>query len=474
MKKIKKTLSLLLLLVLSLAQVGNVKADGTKGTITINNAIVNETYSIYRILDLETYDAQKNHYIYRANSKWEAFINDANKGGKYLEAKHENGNTYYVWKENADKVKFTEEAIAYAKAKPIETEASKKATSTTVQFTELDLGYYLVSSSVGSLLHLTTTNPNGAINEKNTIKPEVDKEVKENSTGVYGKENDATIGDTVEFKSTITTGAGFKDYVLYDNMSTGLTLNPDSIKAYVIVNNNEVAIDEQYYTVKTNVDGYTFTVTFKNEFIAKQPRNTKIVVKYTATLNENATIEGNGNTNETHLEYDNGTTETKTTTTYTYKFNLKKTDADENEIEGAEFKLYYKDNKDNKDKEILVVLENEADSIYRVAVAGETGVTIKVGHATIKGLDAGTYYLEEVVSPEGYNKLTSKVKVEVKGKNNDNSFHINDISVVNYTGSLLPETGGIGTMLFITFGLILILGFGLLLVTKLRAYKANI
>lgn len=468
MKKIKKILSLLLLLVLSLAQVGNVKADGTKGTITINKAIVNETYSIYRILDLETYDAQNNHYIYRANSKWEAFINDASKGGKYLEAKNENGNTYYVWKENADKVKFTEEAIAYAKANSIEAEAFKKATSTTVQFTELDLGYYLVSSSVGSLLHLTTTNPNGAINEKNTIKPEVDKEVKENSTGVYGKENDATIGDTVEFKSTITTGAGFKDYVLYDNMSTGLTLNTGSIKAYVIDNNDEVAIDEQYYTVNENVAGYTFTVTFKNEFIAKQPRNTKIVVKYTATLNEKATIEGNGNTNETHLKYGNDTTETKTTTTYTYKFNLKKTDADENEIKGAEFKLY----KDNK--EILVVLENEADSIYRVAVAGEAGVTIKVGHATIKGLDAGTYYLEEVVSPEGYNKLTSKQEVEVKGKNNDNSFHINDISVVNYTGSLLPETGGIGTMLFITFGLILILGFGLLLVTKLRAYKANI
>lgn len=468
MKKIKKTLSLLLLLVLSLAQVGNVKADGTKGTITINNAIVNETYSIYRILDLETYDAQNNHYIYRANPKWQAFINDASKGGKYLEAKNENGSTYYVWKENADQVKFTEEAIAYANANSTETEASKKATSTTVQFTELDLGYYLVSSSVGSLLHLTTTNPNGEINEKNTIKPEVDKEVKENSTGVYGKENDATIGDTVEFKSTITTGAGFKDYVLYDKMSTGLTLNPGSIKAYVIDNNDEVAIDEQYYTVNTNVDGYTFTVTFDNEFIAKQPRNTKIVVKYTATLNENATIEGTGNTNETNLKYDNGTTETKTTTTYTYKFNLKKTDADEKEIEGAEFKLY----KDNK--EILVVLENEADSIYRVAVGNEAGVTIKVGHATIKGLDAGTYYLEEVVSPEGYNKLTSKQKVEVKGKNNDNSFHINDISVVNYTGSLLPETGGIGTMLFITFGLILILGFGLLLVTKLRAYKANI
>lgn len=462
MKKIKKILSLLLLLVLSLAQVGNVKADGTKGTITINNAIVNETYSIYRILDLETYDAQNNHYIYRANTKWQAFINDASKGGKYLEAKNKNGNTYYVWKENADQVEFTEEAIAYAKANPIEAEAFKTATSTTVKFTELDLGYYLVSSSVGSLLHLTTTNPNGEINEKNTIKPDVDKEVKEN-TGSYGKENDATIGDTVEFKSTITTGAGYTDYILYDKMDNGLTLNANSIKAYI----NEVAIEESNYTVNTKVEGYTFTVTFTDEFIAKQPINTKIVVKYTATLNENAIIEGDGNINETNLKYGNDTTATKKTTTYTYKFNLKKTDADEKEIEGAEFKLYDKNN-----NEIKVVLKE--GTTYRVAVEGETGVTIKAGHAEIEGLDAGTYYLEEVVSPEGYNKLTSKVKVEVKGKNNDNSFHINDISVVNYTGSLLPETGGIGTMLFITFGLILILGFGLLLVTKLRAYKANI
>ena len=68
-------------------------------------------------------------------------------------------------------------------------------------------------------------------------------------------------------------------------MSTGLTLNSDSIKAYVIVNNNEVAINKDYYNVNTNVEGYTFTVTFDNEFIAKQPRNTNIVVKYTATLN---------------------------------------------------------------------------------------------------------------------------------------------------------------------------------------------
>lgn len=468
MKKIKKTLSLLLLLVLSLVQVNSVKAEGV-GTITINKAIVNETYSIYRILDLETYDVQNNHYIYRANSNFEAFITDATKGGKYLEGKNENGNTYYVWKENADKVKFTEEALAYAKTNNITPVEAKTANSTTVEFEKLDLGYYLVSSSVGSLLHLTTTNPNGVINEKNTQTPDVDKEVKENSTGKYGKVNDATIGDTIEFKSTITTGAGYTDYILYDKMSTGLTLNANSIKAYVIANNNEVAIETSNYTVNTNVEGYTFTVTFDNAFIANQPIGTKIVVKYTATLNKNAVIEGDGNSNETNLKYGDETTDTKKTTTYTYAFNLKKTDKDGNELEGAEFKLYDKDN-----KEILVVLKDSTTNTYRVAVKGETGVTIKAGYAIIEGLDAGKYLLEEVVNPVGYNKLTSKVEIEINAKNENNTYTRNTATVINYTGGQLPETGSTGTILFVTLGTILILGFGLLLVTKLRAYKANI
>ena len=428
MKKIKKTLSLLLLLVLSLVQVNSVKAEGV-GTITINKAIVNETYSIYRILDLETYDVQNNHYIYRANSNFEAFITDATKGGKYLEGKNENGNTYYVWKENADKVKFTEEALAYAKTNKIKPVEAKTANSTTVEFEKLDLGYYLVSSSVGSLLHLTTTNPNEVINEKNTQTPDVDKEVKENSTGKYGKVNDATIGDTIEFKSTITTGAGYTDYILYDKMSTGLTLNANSIKAYVIANNNEVAIETSNYTVNTNVEGYTFTVTFDNAFIAKQPIGTKIVVKYTATLNKNAVIEGDGNSNETNLKYGDETTDTKKTTTYTYAFNLKKTDKDGNELEGAEFKLYDKDN-----KEILVVLKDSTTNTYRVAVKGETGVTIKAGYAIIEGLDAGKYLLEEVVNPVGYNKLTSKVEIEINAKNENNTYTRNTATVINYTG----------------------------------------
>lgn len=463
MKTIKRIFSLLLAFVFAIVQVNPVNADDNTGSITINKAVVNETYKIYKILDLETYDAVNNHYIYRANSNFKAFLDDANLGLKYLDKKNENGDAYYVWKENANEKEFAKEALAYAEENNIAS-TYKKATSTTVKFEGLSLGYYLVNSSVGTLLHLTTTNPDGVVNEKNTVVPDVDKDVKENSTGEYGKENDAKIGDTVEFKSTIIIGAGYSDYVLYDNMSAGLTLNSDSIKLYV----NDTLVDSNNYTVDTSVRGYTFVVTFDNDYIASLPRNTKIEVKYTAILNKDAVIEGDGNINETYLKYGNAVTDTKKTTTYTYSFNLKKTDKDGNELTGAEFKLYDKNN-----NEIAVVYDKET-STYRVAEAGETGETIKVGHAVIEGLDNDTYYLEEVVSPVGYNKLTSRVEFTVNKKESNKTYVRSEVTVKNYTGSQLPETGGTGTILFVTFGLTLVLVFGVLLVTKLRAYKENI
>ena len=94
-----------------------------------------------------------------------------------------------------------------------------------------------------------------------------------------------------------------------------------------------------------------------------------------------------------------------------------------------------------------------------------------MGKATIEGLDKDSYKLKEVVSPEGYNKLTSPVEFRVNGKTNVTIIERTLVNVINYTGSELPETGGIGTKLFITSGLSLVLICGLVLVTKLRLYK---
>ena len=461
MKNIKKLFGLLFAFVFALVQVN----AANNGTITINKAVVDETYSIYRVLDLETYDKTNNHYIYRANEKFEAFITST-EGQKYLEARNENGATYYVWKTGADVVEFSKAALAYAKANNVIPVDSKKATSTTVKFDKLSLGYYLVDTTTGSLLNLTTTNPDAVIDEKNTVVPKVDKDVKEDSTGNYGKTNDATIGDTIEFKATITTGAGFTKYVLRDTMSAGLTFNANS----VVVKVGTTTVDTSNYTVTSGKDGYTFVVEFKDSYIVTLPKNTKIEVYYTATLNENAVVEGNGNPNELDLAYgENNTTDKVKTTTYTYAFDLVKNDKDKNQLEGAKFKLL-----DKTGKEIKVVLVDVTKNIYRVAVGNEEGVLIVVGKATIGGLDADEYQLEEVEAPVGYNKLTSTVKFTITGKNGNNTYERVSNEVINYTGSQLPETGGIGTTLFLTLGSILVIGFGLLLVTKLRVYKENI
>ena len=458
MKSIKKLICMLFMLVLSVVNV----SAAEKGTITINKAIVNESYNIYKVLDLETYDKVNNHYIYRAASGWETFLDGAT---DYLEARNENGDKYYVWKDGVDKSRakeFAEKAYKYAKDNNITPTMTKKANSTSVKFDNLDLGYYLVDSSVGALLHLTTTNPTATVNEKNTLNPNVDKNVLENSTGEYGKENDDIIGSTINYKSTITTGAGYGSYVLYDKMDAGLTFNSNS----VIVKIGDDVVDVNNYEVKTNVTDYTFVIEFNDEFILKQPKNTNIDVYYTATLNKDAIIEGDGNINETFLKYGNNiTTDKKKTITYTYAFEIIKTNKEGVELTGAEFILL-----DKLGNEIKVILKDEETKTYRIATENEIGVNIKAGKATIEGLDKDSYKLKEVVSPEGYNKLTSPVEFSVNGKTND-TIERTRVNVINYTGSELPETGGIGTKLFITSGLSLVLICGLVLVTKLRLYK---
>lgn len=468
MKNIKKLFGLLFAFVFALVQVN---AAGN-GSITINKAVVNETYSIYRVLDLETYDKTNNHYIYRANADFKAFV-ESTEASAYLEAKNENGNTYYVWKGDKTDTRvqaFAKLAFAYAEKNSVEPVASTKATSTTVEFKNLDLGYYLMSSTTAEkdtrLLSLTTTNPSAITREKNTLTPDVDKEVEEK--GTYGKTNDASIGDTVNFKATITVGAGYTDYKLRDKMSAGLTFNANS----VVVKVNNTVVDSSNYTVRTDVSGYTFVIEFKNEYIVALPKNTVITVTYSAILNENAIVEGEGNPNVLDLAYGDTNTPEKKTITYSYAFDVIKIDGKEQtQLTGAEFRLYDAKTGGN---EIKVVLVDATSNTYRVARANETGVTIKAGKATILGLDAGTYYLEEVVAPTGYNKLTSRVEIIISKINNDKTFRRFITNVENYTGSQLPETAGIGTTLFLTLGSILVIGFGLLLVTKLRVYKENI
>lgn len=473
MKNIKKLFSSILVLVVSLTSIMGLNA--ATGTITVNNAVVGQNYSIYRILELESYDKTNNNYIYRANSTWSGFVSTAT---DYLVAKSENGATYYTWKKGASESEFAKKALEYANSNSIDALSTKTATTTQVKFTGLSLGYYLVNSSVGSILHLTSTDPDGIVNEKNSLTPDIKKEVKEDSTGKFGSTNDASINDVVYFETTVTTGASYGSYKIYDKMDAGLTLNSSSIKLYTrnVVNGKDVdtLVDSTNYTINLSETGYTFSVSISDAYVSIQPVGTKLVLKYDAIVNENAVIEGSGNNNETYLTFGNDSeTDKKKTTTYVYAFDLVKVDGNDKEkklLNGAEFKLYASDGTTL----INVVLKDATKNIYRVAVGNETGVTIKAGSAIIEGLDKDTYYLEEVVAPVGFNPLSSKVQFNVTAKSTDNTVARTKVTVENYSGEKLPETGGTGTLMFVTCGSVLVLAFGLILVTKLRAYKENI
>lgn len=471
----KKLLNLVLVVCLLLIGMMPVFAENN-GKITITNAENGKTYKIYEILHLESYNAEKNAFAYKANAKWKDFV-ESETGKKYFVT---DAQGYVTWKENASVEELAKEAIKYAQEKNIAAEDSKTATTTgALEFTNLDLGYYLVDSTMGALCGLTTTKPSTNVIEKNTP-PTIEKEVKEDSTGNYGESNTAQIGDTIEFKTTINVKKGAKNYKLVDEMTTGLTLNQNSI---VIKVGDKTLTKDTDYTLTTTEHG--FTIEFKNTYLETITENTKIVVTYSALLNENAVIGnitdkeyGEGNDNRTTLEYgDKHKTEYDETRTYTFSFDLVKTDSTKIQLEGAEFILL------DKEKKLISVIKVEGkDNTYRIALEGETGVNIVAGHVTIEGLDEDIYYLREVKQPDGYNKLATDVEVKMsannnpaktKTENNIITYVEGGIQVVNTTGAELPSTGGFGTFMFILMGTLTVLACGILLTTKLRISKIS-
>ena len=122
------------------------------GKITINNAIEGQKYTIYRILELESYDVTNNHYAYKSTAAWKNFLEGEGIKDTYVII----DGKYVTWKDGADAAEFAKEALKYAKTKNLSNNGNKIATTTAattttpVVFENLPLGYYLVDSSVGA------------------------------------------------------------------------------------------------------------------------------------------------------------------------------------------------------------------------------------------------------------------------------------------------------------------------------------
>lgn len=480
--------------------------NNDNGTLTINNTIAGIEYKIWKIFVLESYDEQANAYSYTVAPGWEGFVE---RESNYF---HVNDDGYVTWGQSKDSSAATKakEAVAYAEANSIPPTKTAISEGTSVVFSGLNLGYYVVDSSVGSVCALTTTDPDAVINEKNTAHS-VDKQVKEytnnsDENGTWGGSNTAYTGKPVEFKSTITISGPARDLILHDYMDDGLTFGSVS-KVTLIKSGDETqteqTVDVANYTVtpnaehtvpgenegETTTETHTFDVVFTKAFTDSLSHQDVITVYYTATLNDNAVVK-EAEYNRTYLSYTNSADTTSKsnedyTTTMTYGMPVfKYTGSEDNKtpLAGATFKLYTQatqkeDGSFTYSGEIKLKAKEGETNVYRVDPNGNVTeiTTDSTGEFTIEGLDTGTYYLKEIDAPEGYNLLKKAVDVDINpGSIYANANRTNGVvEVQNNAGTELPETGGMGTTLIYTLGAILAVGSLILLVVKKRMSAAE-
>mgnify|MGYP004474324091 CR=1 FL=1 len=503
MKKMKKLVGILLTLAMVVAMSITTFAEenGTTPSTTSNTtqytiAAPNNghTYEIYQIF---TGDVSGNVL---SNVKWGA-------NGKYGQgaAVGDSVLTELNGLTGSDKEKLTtiEEKYVNLNSKPYKKVQNGETT--------VEAGYYLIKDKNGTLegtddtytLYIVKVCANLIIEPK-AEKPSSEKKVKDinDSTGQatdWIDSADYDIGDKVPFQLKGTVASDYANYeqykfVFHDQESAGLTFDVNSVKVYV----DGTQITSGYTVTTSTTDGDTFDVTFANlKEINSVQAGSVITVEYESTLNDKAVIGSAGNPNEMYLEYSNnpnnaqggetGKTPKDKVIVFTYKLDVNKVGEDgETPLSGAEFKLEKK------------VKTKDGESWSEIAVSKNTEGTI----FTFKGLDDGVYKLSETQTPAGYNtiedieftvsatheensadpKLTgltgkatngvltftaTKVK-DAKGHDTDQVAGELSTTVQNKKGTTLPETGGMGTTILYVVGAILVIGAGILLVTKKR------
>ena len=506
--------------------IGNVR-----GTITINDITVEDgkpvaTYAIYQILKLNSYDFSSGSYDYDyTNDAWKEFF--TNGIGKDYVNLNENG--MLEWKGSTDTERvatFAKLALAFAKDPANNISATKTTVTaegetrqyavgennTSIIFNDLELGYYLVDSTVGALCGLSTTNPDGLINSKNGA-PTLEKQVQEDLGGQWGSVNTADIGQDVNFRITVHVHDGAQDYSIHDQMEEGLTFKPETVRVMVRDGSNtaENPVETVYqptetvvvedkeetfinYTIEEDEAEHSFEIVFTEYFCNKLNTNDRLIITYSAMLNRNAEI-GNPtaenpapNQNTAHMHYGEGhQTAPSSTTTKTYGVDLVKTNGQNQLLDGAEFIIYSEETGGYEitivplvDTNNEVVVTDDGYPMYCKARDNEAGQTIEVTNGVVRivGLDNGTYWLQETKHPEGYNPLEKRQKFTIADNNLDAIISTGGIvstnsgvHVVNHTGTMLPETGGLGTLLFTVLGGGTALGTGVVLVTKKRMSK---
>lgn len=514
MKKMKKIASVLLALVMVVAMAmpafaGEVTPPNTSDatdsfTITVNNpkdsiSIDGQTFSAYKVFDV-TYNLENEAYLYTVADAFQDFTYTV-AGAEGAEGTTYNKETLvgYVETLSSDSAALNAFAAAvfkYVSDNNIEASGSAVAANEQAVITLAQAGYYLVSGgatnedsedgsgSVTAACILDTTNPSVEMQVKADA-PSIDKVIVEadSANGAEGKGTAQDVGSVVKFKLTskvpAMTGYTTYKYIVHDKMTSGLTFNNDVKVTIGGTEYNAITVSD------VDADG-AFTIDFGD--IIGQTEAAEIVITYSATINNNALV-SDVETNTVSLEYsnnpydENDTDKTPDKIVYVYDFDIvidKYVGGDAStKLAGAEFYLTNADGKYYK----LTTAEDGAKKVSWVDAKEDATrlTTDENGYARFEGLDSGDYQLVEEKAPNGYNKLDGPVNVKITIEyEEDGSLKSSSATVdatgqlsqtqgvENKAGSLLPSTGGIGTTIFYIVGTILVVGAGILLVTKRR------
>ena len=503
-------------------------ADAPKGTLTVNNTVAGKTLDLYQIF---TATKSGDNVAYTLNSAYEGFFKNNTRisGSESLtgEALSEAAYNYVknqVGKNGSDGAAFAKDILGWIlKNNSTVTDTHKTATTgagTTV-ISDLEYGYYVVyplgatdtstapgNETVKSVASLVSVTGNDATVNMKSNYPTVVKKVNDKNA------DDVNIGDEVTYTLTskVPDMTGYTSYVFNfkDTLSAGLTFKEiTSVTVGDTTINKVEAGQEANDTYTLTQDGQKITITMNN-FLASNANKAgqEIKVTYTATLNKDAVTGFDPNTNKATVEYSNkpetddkGESEPSKVDVHTFDFTIFKyylknqnNKDDKTGLANAEFELYKANGEVAGDK---VNIKKVTEGEYRVATPEEAAikgfksdviVSGTNGRVLVKGLDAGTYYLRETKAPDGYNKLLSDIKVEIKpvydnstGKlksytvdytyngnktqgtvitSQDNS---PEVAVENKTGAQLPSTGSKGALMVTLAGIVL---FGALTASK--------
>lgn len=471
MKTMRKLFTVLLALAMTLALAVPAFAADT-GSITITNPQGDHTYTAYKIFDV-TYTADGVNYSYTISDNDAAF----NTVKAYADVAANGLKLTAVANTNKYNVSFGASFSAASFAQHLKTNVDSLGTGTaftkegdTMKASGLALGYYFVSGTSGTVCELATAK-DIQIRDKNEA-PQIEKSV-DDADGTV--EVGQVLTFTITGKVPSTKGYTEFTYQVTDTMTEGLTFNKD---VKVTIGGVDVTAAA---TIKNNENGFVASINMMNY---QGQIDKPVVITYTATVNEKA-IQRDKETNTATLKYSNNPAdknlfgESKVEVDV-FSFNIVidkyATGHESTKLEGAKFVL-----KNNEGKYYKCDAATKAVTWVDTKADATEVSTDNKGVARFDGLQAGTYSLEETAAPAGYNQLTKDIIIvlDKNGSTIDNAASTLGAGlsltagVANSTGTMLPETGGIGTVIFVALGALAVICAGVFLVTNKRMSKES-